>query len=191
MPPANPRHQREHELYRAATIASITALEERRLQAIEHVTRDCHGNWLTQKCSFDLPALGDFADRAETLADALHEFVTIERLVDLAEWKSVRNVAPERRALMGETLLVRYHEEDQPPDIVAANRDHLKRAERRRELAEAWQSEHPEGESIELTKEQKAEVKWGNDGLRFRLRVDASRLPCGLDSTAASTPRQN
>ena len=34
LPPANPRHQREHELYRAATIASITALEERRLRPL-------------------------------------------------------------------------------------------------------------------------------------------------------------
>ncbi len=56
---------------------------------------------------------GHFSDTGATLAQALDEFVTIERHVELAAWKAARLAPPERRVLSGETLLVRYVEADQ------------------------------------------------------------------------------
>ncbi len=45
--------------------------------------------------------------------------MTIERHVDLGAWKAVRHAPPERRVLMGETLLVRYLAADQDPAAAA------------------------------------------------------------------------
>ena len=50
------------------------------------------------------------------------EFVTIERMVELNDWKATRHAPPERRVLMGDCLLVRYCEEDQEPGIAEQNR---------------------------------------------------------------------
>ena len=63
--------------------------------------------------------------RAEgrTLAHALQEFVTIERHVTLAAWKRERLAPPEQRVLAGQTLVVRYLEEDQEPGVAEKNRD--------------------------------------------------------------------
>jgi len=42
-----------------------------------------------------------------------------------------RHTPPERRVLMGETLLVRYIEADQEPDVAERNRDHQRRQQKR------------------------------------------------------------
>ena len=51
------------------------------------------------------------------------EFVTIERHVELATWKQARHAAPEQRVLAGNTLLVRYVEDDQLPGVAEQNRE--------------------------------------------------------------------
>src|SRR5204863_5270943 len=108
---------------RGATTELLAGFEALRMEAMEHLARDFEGNRLTQKSAFSLPDLSRFSDKAPSLARALQEFVTIERHVELAAWKSARNVAPERRVLMGETLLARYLEADQDPAAVEANRE--------------------------------------------------------------------
>jgi hypothetical protein len=81
--------------------------------------RDFKGNAQTEKRVFDLPDLTAFLEKATTLAAVLDEFVTIKRHVALADWKAKRLVPPERRRLSGDTLLVRYVEADQGPDVAA------------------------------------------------------------------------
>ena len=105
--------------YRRTTAAMLTGLIKRRLRAMAHIaegllSESFRGNPKIKKIPFDLPDLGQFQDRAETLAGALHEFCLIERHVSLAEWKSERLATPEERLLRGDTLLVRYFAEEQP-----------------------------------------------------------------------------
>src|SRR5262249_48529808 len=114
--------------YRRATVPLLRAFQERRLEAMEHiVARGFEGNRQTTKTPFRLPHLATFEGRARSLAQALEEFVTIERHVSLGAWKSTRNAAPERRVMAGETLMVRYLEEDQDPGVAERNRENLRR----------------------------------------------------------------
>jgi len=96
--------------FRDVTKDLLTAFQVRRLEALEHVANTFHGNPNTQKTPFVLPDLANYEDKAHDLAHALHEFVMIERLVTLIDWKATRHAPPERRVLMGDCLLVRYCE---------------------------------------------------------------------------------
>jgi hypothetical protein len=152
------------------------------LEAVEWISRDLGGNPLTEKTPFTLPALAAFSERAENLAQALSEFVTIERHVELAAWKSARQLPAERRVLLGETLLVRYAEEDQDPETAARNRDN----ERRRTLQDAYRADYraanPDARQVRLTKAQKEECGWSMEGMTFRLRLETQGLDCDLET---------
>ena len=76
---------------------------------------------------------GGFEQKARTLAHALQEFVTIERHVDAGGLEAGALAPPEQRVLAGQTLVVRYVEEDQEPGVAEKNREN----ERRRRLKEA------------------------------------------------------
>jgi len=171
--------------YRAVTPDLLAGFHARRLEAMEHVTGDLAGNRQTTQTPFVLPDLASFEQKATTFADALEEFVTIERHVELAAWKSVRLAAPEQRVLGGETLIVRYLEEDQAPGITERNRDN----ERRRQLNEAYRAEfreaNPAAGKIALTKAQKDETQWSQDDMTFRLRIDVTDVDCDLDEALA------
>ncbi len=167
--------------FRMTTLDLLRQFQARRLEAIEHVARSFSGNPLTRKTPFVLPNLAAFDDKACDLARALHEFVTIERHVELGEWKRARHAPPERRVLMGETLLVRYREEDQPEEVAEAMRENRRRQQLRQQYEAEFRAAHP-GEGVQLTKEQKDECRWswGQDGLTVRLRLDDSGLDCDL-----------
>ena len=66
------------------------------------------------------------------MAHALEEFVLIERLITLNDWKATRHAPPERRVLMGEALLVRYCEADQKPKVAEQNRENQRRSAAKR-----------------------------------------------------------
>jgi hypothetical protein len=102
--------------FRPVTLDALHGFQARRLDALAWIAGKLPGNRQSEKATFNLPELGDYADKAESLAHALDEFVTIERHVDLGDWKSIRHAPPERRVLMGETLLVRYCSADQKPE---------------------------------------------------------------------------
>src|SRR5262249_9587123 len=102
-PPAS--EQDELAPYRGIALELLTGFHRRRLEALEHVTRDFKGNQQTEKRCFDLPDLATFEEKAATLAQALDEFVTIERHVALQAWKAARLPEPERRVLAGDTLI--------------------------------------------------------------------------------------
>jgi len=119
--------------FRGVTKDLLTAFQVRRLEALEHVANSVYGNPNTQKTPFVLPDLAKFEDKADDLAHALHEFVTIERMVELNDWKATRHAPPERRVLMGDCLLVRYCEEDQEPGVAEQNRENERRRQKREE----------------------------------------------------------
>ena len=162
------------EPYRQATPELLAGLQARRLEAMEHIGREFQGNRQTQLSSFTLPDLATFEQRAESLAQALDEFVTIERHVELAEWKRNHLPEPEQRTLSGETLVVQYLESDQSPETIEQNRENT----RRYQLRQHYQQLSPEGK---ITREQAQETTWTNKGIRCRFRLDSSRLPCSLD----------
>lgn len=170
--------------YRRATTELLQRFQARRLEAMRWIANDLGGNKLSRKTAYHLPDLAEFSDVARSMAQALDEFVTIERHVELEAWKGVRHAPPERRVLMGEALIVRYFEADQSPEVAAANRDH----ERRRLLKEAFRAETP---GARMTREQKAELDWSQDGLPVRLRLERDGLDCDLEAALAlSTIRE-
>ena len=171
--------------YRPATPELLHGFHCRRIEALEHVARDFAGNRQTEKRAFDLPDLATFEEKARTLADALDEFVTIERHVELSAWKSLRLMPPERRALLGETLLGRYDEADQEPETAAKNRENERRHRRNEEYRAAYFAAHPGASRVSLSKEQRAETAWSQEGLRVRLRLQTAGLDAGIDEVLA------
>ncbi len=171
--------------YRQVTPELLRGFHARRLEAMEHIAKDFRGNERTTKASFHLPDLGAFVDKARSLAQALDEFVTIERHVELGEWKTTRLAPPERRVLSGATLLVRYCEADQEGDVAARNREH----ERRRQLDEQFRAEyradHPDAKQVRLSTEQRKQCAWSQEGMRFRLRLETDGLDCSLEEAIA------
>lgn len=166
--------------FRGVTTDLLTAFETRRLEAVEHVAGSVLGNPNTTKTPFVLPDLAGYEDKAPDLAHALHEFVTIERLVALNDWKATRHAPPERRVLMGDCLLVRYVEADQEPGVAEQNRENERRRRKREEYAAAFKAGNPD-KQFRLNKEQSAECKWSPDGLRLRLRIECTGVDCDLN----------
>lgn len=173
--------------YRQATPDLLRGFQARRLEALEQITHDFPGNRQTEKTAFDLPELAGFDEQARTLAQALDEFVTIERHVDLNAWKSARLAPPERRALSGDTLLVRYLEADQDPEVAERNRKNERLRRLREEYEQAYLAANPDADKPQLTKEQKKETEWSQDGMRFRLRLECAGIECGLDELLSLT----
>ena len=166
--------------FRGVTKDVLSAFESRRLEALEHVAASIHGNPNTQKTPFVLPDLAGYEDKAHDLAHALHEFVTIERLVTLNDWKATRHAPPERRVLMGEALLLRYCEADQEPGVAERNRDNERRRQKWEALAAAFKATNPD-KQFRLNKDQSAECKWSPEGLRLRVEVEG--VDCDLNET--------
>src|SRR5262249_19043199 len=160
------------------------AFQVRRLEALEHVADSIQGNPNTQKTPFVLPDLAQYEDKADDLAHALHEFVTIERLVELNDWKRTRHAPPERRGLMGEALLVRYVEADQGPGVAEQNRENERRRRKREGYAAAFRARNPD-KPFRLTREQSAECRWSPEGLRVRLRLETVGVDCDLHEALA------
>jgi hypothetical protein len=166
--------------FRGVTTDLLTAFETRRLEAVEHVARSIQGNPNTTKTPFVLPDIAHYEDKAPDLAHALHEFVTIERLVALTDWKATRHAPPERRVLMGDCLLVRYVEADQEPGVAEQNRENERRRLKREEYAAAFKAANP-GKQFRLNKEQSAECKWSPEGMKLRLRIEVDGVDCDLN----------
>jgi hypothetical protein len=171
--------------FRRATPALVRAFQARRLEALEHVAAACGSNPYTQKTPFALPDLAGYEDKAADLAHALHEFVTIERHVELGDWKRIRHAPPERRVLMGECLIVRYCEADQEPEVRERVREALRRHRKRQQYEAAYRAAHPEAVRVELDQAQKEETRWSLEGLKVRLRLEAAGLDCDLDDALA------
>lgn len=173
--------------YRRATVPLIRGFQARRLEAMEHITRDFAGNRDTTKSCFVIPDLAHFDGKAQGLAEALQEFVTIERHVELAAWKAARLAPPERRVLAGDTLIVRYLAADQFPGVAETVAENLRRAEVREAQRAEYFAQHPDARQAKLTKEQKARSDPLPIDAPFRLRIDVSGCDVGLEDALALT----
>lgn len=173
--------------FRGATLDLLRGFQTRRLEALEHIAGHFSGNRDTTKTAFALPDLTAFHEKAENLAQALDEFVTIERHVELAAWKQARLASPEQRVLNGETLLVRYRDTLQDPDVAAQNRDNERRRLLQEEYRAAYRAANPDAKQVRLPKDQKEASDWSQDGLVVRLELVADGLDCTLDEAMALT----
>lgn len=173
--------------FRHVTPELLRRFQARRLEALEHIAKDFTGNYRTAKRAFSLPDLDAFEDRASTLAQALDEFITIERHVELGAWKSARNAPPERRVLAGETLTVRYVEADQLPGVAEQNREHERRQRLYDEQRGAFFAANPDAKTFTRTKEERELTRWSQQGIRYRLHVDDAGWDCDLDEALALT----
>jgi len=178
-PPRRGRDEYAH--YRGVSLDLLTRFQARRLEAIAHIARDLKGNPDTSQRPFDLSVIPRFTDKAASLAGALDEFIIIERHVSLNAWKQVRLAAPERRVLMGETLLVRYHAADNPAVVENARREAL-RQEMRREYADSHPGKRFRRDPAQMTAT--GELPEGNI---IRLRVTVEGVECGLEEALALT----
>lgn len=184
LPPAS--RNDEFADYRAATVTRLTEFHARRLDALEHIANDFPGNRQTTKTMFALPDVAAFSGVARSFAQALAEFMTIERHVELSAWKTARLASPERRVLSGTTLLVRYCSDDQPAELLQA----LAENARRHALQEQFRAAHEAantGKQFRRTKEQKAQTDLLELPAPFRLRVELSDVECNLDQALLLT----
>ncbi|MGB3327443.1 MAG: DEAD/DEAH box helicase, partial [Thermomicrobiales bacterium] len=170
--------------YRGVSREQLLGFQARRLEAMEWITRDIPGNRQTTHTPFALPSLAEYTTKASTLAEALDEFLAIERHVELAAWKSARTKPPEERVLDGEALVVAFHAEDQDPEMLTRVQEFTRRVLLNDEYRRVYAAEHP-GEKIALTKEQKADVKCDPEGIVLRMRVDVRDVACDLDEALA------
>ncbi|NTV64494.1 MAG: AAA family ATPase, partial [Oscillochloris sp.] len=186
LPPAPASGNDDYEAYRRADRAAILGFHARRLEAIEHLARGFRGNRQTEKTPFELPDLASFTQTARSLADALHEFLTLERHTALAAWKGARLAPPERRVLAGASLIVRYDQADQSPELLAA----LAENERRQQLIEQYRAAYAQakpGKQFRRTSAQKAETDPLPLPQPFRLRIDLAGADCDLASALSLT----
>lgn len=181
IPTPAPGDEDEFAAYRQTTPELIQAFQARRLEAMEWIAQDFRGNHLTEKRPFSLPNLSSFDDTGRTFAHALDEFLVIERHVTLNQWKSLRHLPPERRVLAGETLIVRYDESDQELPVRVKNRENVKKQRLKEEYERRFRAANPDAEKVVLTKAEKEESAWSQDGLLFRLRLDLT----GIDAEAS------
>ena len=156
-------------LYGQPTRDEIIAFQAARLDALRTIAGGLVANNRARKSSFDLAALSWLGVRPETLIEAVREFIAIERHQELSEWRRIRSDGQAIRVLRGDSLVVRYRDEDQLP----AARVKIREARERQARWEARRSADPEA-----TREK--EDRWSLDGLEVRLRIDEADLPDSL-----------
>lgn len=161
--------------FRHTTCELLRAFQARRLEAMYHITTSLKANSETNKTAFTLPKIASYEDKARDLAGALDEFVRIERLVSLADWKGTRHAQPEQRALMGECLIVSYHEADQEPGVAEQNRENERRQRKREEFKAAHETRNS-GKKIKYPDD----CTWSPEGLKLKLRVQTTGIDCDL-----------
>lgn len=178
---------REYRRFGAITMANLAGFGRRRLEAIEHIAHDLPTNKDTTKTAYLLPDLHLLDGKSHSLASALKEFVLIERFVELADWRAARSPAPEKRVLSGETLLARYFDEDQSPEVRIANAENHRRAPLREQALAEAAAATPPGEKVKLEKEVNHATRPIELGSPVRLRLDVAEADCGLDEALLLT----
>ena len=107
--------------YRQATPELLMELMKARVRALDCIAQSFYtgafrGNHKIIKASFDLETITDYREEARTLAQAVDDFLYIDRHAELSTWKNERLPEPEQRILAGDTLIVTYYDADQPSE---------------------------------------------------------------------------
>jgi hypothetical protein len=168
--PDDAAHREQYDRYRHVDGEILLDFEAARLRAMLTVARDLPANRETALSPFRLPDLATWEKRARNLAEALEEFMALERHVELGAWKARRNARAERRVLDGETLVVEYRAADQDGDVAEINRQNLAIYDRQQAAAA-----QPDGV------EDAPREHWSQDGLAVRLRVVMDDIPLELE----------
>ncbi|MDQ2683844.1 MAG: ATP-binding protein, partial [Chloroflexota bacterium] len=165
--------------YERATLELVEEYQLQRLRALEHVTSTLRTNRAVEKRSFDLSALARLRRRPATAIEAVREFIAVERHVEFDEWRSVRSLPPDRRVLTGDSMLLRMYDADQEVGV----RDELRRARDTYERRTKLSSDQLES----LSKEQRKALDWSLDGLKLKLRMEATDLPVPIPTALLVT----
>ncbi len=180
--PAPDAHNDLFVRFRHVTRADLLAFQAKRLEAVERIADDIPANKLSEKTPFTLPDLATFTEKAPHMARALEEFLTIERHVTLDAWRTGRLLPPERRVLQGETLLVRYVEDDQGAGVAEWNRDNAERKILRDRYYAEYKAANPGKARVTLPKAQADECKWAMTDMPLRLRLDLAGVDADLET---------
>jgi len=181
LPPPPDRGDDELIDYRAVTSEHLKGFVEKRLEACQLLALQLPANPRTTKPTFDLSSITTYSRRSHTLADALAEFLLIERYVALVTWGQQHLPPPEQRVLAGVSLIVRYEPEDQDPTLIEV----LAENERRRALKAELSGNR---KRVRLTEEQKQAVEpLPLPDVPLRLRIDLNGVECDLDTALRLT----
>ena len=182
--PAPSGHDDQFRGFRGVTTDDLIAFCESRLQAVAHIADKFRGNTKTTIQPYFLEELLDFKAKEPTFVDALQTFLQLERLSELSEWKAARHAPPERRMLAGDSLIVRYLDADQTPEIREQN-------ERNRAILGAqkiYKEAHQKVSDKRVSYPPEMASKLISFDFSVRLRVDASGCDCSLaDALALAT----
>ena len=162
--------------YRQSTPDLLRGFHARRLEAMEHIAAQFQGNKQTEKTPFIIPEnLSEYRDVAGDFAQALDEFLTIERHVELGAWKSARLLAPERRLLAGDTLIAELRDEDQSE----ATQRNFALARDLQPQIEAWRDANP-GEK--MPRDVSKALKWTHKDEIVKMRLTCEGADCDMET---------
>ncbi|OAN47659.1 DNA helicase [Chloroflexus islandicus] len=160
--------------YRQVKRTHVIGFVEKRLHALELLADKLPRNPLTTKPPFDLSCIVEYSRQARTLADALAEFLLIERYVALVTWGQQHLPPPEQRVLAGTSLIVRYELADQDPALLETLAENERRQALKAELTGGRKG-------VRLKAEQKKQVEpLPLPDVPLRLRIDLSEVECDL-----------
>ncbi len=183
----------EFKHFRHITREDFLSFQKVRLEALEHICNHLTNRNRIEKTPFLLPEITEFQAKARNLAEALLEFVQMERFVELSEWKQIHALQPEKRVLIGECLLVEYREEDQTVEVQQRNRHNQNQYAKRQEFERIYRLNNKcddPTQKIELPKEQIVESNWSNEGLVLKLRLITKGIDADIDQILSTTEIQ-
>jgi predicted RecB family nuclease len=168
-PEAEPR--RSWNRFSRPSIDQLTEFQGERLAALKFVAGRLRTNRQTTKSEFNLDVLSRLTFRPDRPIEAIREFLSLERHTELSAWRKVHSLGLDARVKLGETLVARFHDEDQAPEARTRMREARRREAERQALGAAY---------ADLSDEQRKELRIDLEGIEVRLRIDPDDLPIPL-----------
>jgi predicted RecB family nuclease len=169
-------------LYSAPSLDQIQALQTHRLAAIKLVAGNLRTNRQTTKSPFNLADLQRYAVRKETPIESVREFLAVERHLELSEWRRTCSLSRETRVKMGATLVARYDDEAQFPEVRLKMRS-------ARERQAAWDA-LPQEQRDSMEKDERKAYRYDLGGLELQLRLDPDDLKIPVSEALLLTQRR-
>ncbi len=181
LPPPPDRGEDDLIDYRNVKRKDLINFIETRLKAFAHLAARLPANHRTTKPPFDLTCITQYTRRSPSLADALAEFLLIERYVALVTWGQQHLPPPEQRVLAGVSLLVRYEANDQDPALLAVLAENERRQALKAELT-------GQRKRVRLNDEQRQAIEpLPIPDVPLRLRIVLDDVECDLETALRLT----